>query len=144
MGESRHGPRGTGKSTWAREHLPGATWVNLLGPDSFRLYSARPERLRELVHGQPAKGTFVIDEVQKLPQLLDSVHVLMEEQRGRRFILTGESPACQLRSSSPKSFPARTFRKRLPPPKQSAATLRAPRPVGWMRALKRLLSIASF
>lgn len=85
------GPRGTGKSTWVRQQLADALWVDLLEPDTFRLYSARPERLRELVHGQPARGTVVIDEVQKLPELLDMVHALMEERPGRRFVLTGSS-----------------------------------------------------
>lgn len=85
------GPRGTGKSTWVRESLSGAHWVDLLEPETFRLYSARPERLAELVEAQPARSVFVIDEVQRLPELLGSVHALIEARRGVRFVLTGSS-----------------------------------------------------
>ncbi len=45
------GPRGTGKSTWLRETYPKAVIIDLLQPDVFRSYAARPERLRERVHG---------------------------------------------------------------------------------------------
>jgi len=47
------GPRGTGKSTWLRAACPDALRVDLLAPDVLRLYAARPERLRELVAGNP-------------------------------------------------------------------------------------------
>ncbi len=43
------GPRGTGKTTWLRRVIKNALWVDLLEPDVFRSYTARPERLRELV-----------------------------------------------------------------------------------------------
>ncbi len=65
--------------------------VDLLDPETHRTYAARPERLRELVLGHPQAGTFVIDEVQRAPQLLDVVHRLIEEKRDRRFVLTGSS-----------------------------------------------------
>lgn len=41
------GPRGTGKTLWLLESFPDALWVNLLLPESFRFYTARPERLAE-------------------------------------------------------------------------------------------------
>ena len=85
------GPRGTGKSTWLHAHLQDALFVDLLAPETFRLYAARPERLRELIAGNPAKGTVIIDEVQKLPELLDVVHQLIEQHRSLRFVLTGSS-----------------------------------------------------
>ena len=85
------GPRGTGKSTWCREQFPDAVLIDLLQPDVRRNYLARPERLRELVHQQPDGQTFVIDEVQKSPELLTVVHSLIEEHRGWRFVLTGSS-----------------------------------------------------
>jgi predicted AAA+ superfamily ATPase len=85
------GPRGTGKSTWLREIYPDALWVDLLAPDVHRLYASRPERLRELVAGNPGREVVVVDEVQKAPALLDVVHGLVEERRGVRFILTGSS-----------------------------------------------------
>jgi predicted AAA+ superfamily ATPase len=85
------GPRGTGKSTWVSLAFPEALIINLLEPDTFRRFAARPETLLDLVRGQPAKRTVVVDEVQKIPALLDAVHQLMEEKRGHQFVLTGSS-----------------------------------------------------
>lgn len=85
------GPRGTGKSTWLNANYPNAVRVDLLDPESQRLYQARPERLRELVAGHPAARDIVIDEIQKAPALLDVVQQLVETDRQRRFILTGSS-----------------------------------------------------
>ena len=84
------GPRGTGKSTWLKQQYPNAVLVDLLAPETFRAFSARPERLREVVRGAETK-TIIIDEVQKIPELLDVVHELIEEQSGFQFILTGSS-----------------------------------------------------
>jgi len=44
------GPRGTGKSTWVRTNFPDAVRVDLLAPETYRSYLARPERLREHQH----------------------------------------------------------------------------------------------
>lgn len=93
------GPRGTGKSTWLRNSRPEAIWVDLLAPEAQRLYQARPERLRELIAGQPRIREVVIDEVQKVPSLLDVVHELIERRRDLRFVLTGSS-ARKLRRGS--------------------------------------------
>ena len=84
------GPRGTGKSTWLKRHYPESVVIDLLAPELFRLYSARPERLREVTSGSKVK-TIIIDEVQKVPELLDVVHELIEEGNGFQFILTGSS-----------------------------------------------------
>lgn len=85
------GPRGTGKSTWVHRHLPNSFVVDLLAPDTYRIYSGRPERLRDVLEAQHNIDTVVIDEIQKAPQLLDVVHYLMEEHRSWQFILTGSS-----------------------------------------------------
>ena len=85
------GPRGTGKSTWLRNALPDALWIDLLDPETLRLCQARPERLRELIAGRPEAVDVVIDEVQKAPALLDVVHSLAEGDRRLRFALTGSS-----------------------------------------------------
>ena len=85
------GPRGTGKSTWLKQNLPKAYYIDLLAPDVFRYYSAKPERLKEVVDALPHSRTIIIDEIQKLPELLDVVHMLTEEQKKRRFIMTGSS-----------------------------------------------------
>src|SRR3990172_12551192 len=85
------GPRGTGKSTTIKDLYPDAIYIDLLMPDIYRNCLARPERLREVVHANPEKNVVVLDEIQKVPELLDVVHGLMEEKRGRQFILTGSS-----------------------------------------------------
>jgi predicted AAA+ superfamily ATPase len=85
------GPRGTGKSTWTSAAHPEALVVNLLEPDQFRSYSARPERLRDILHGNPERRTIVVDEIQRVPELLGLIHQLIEEDPARRFILTGSS-----------------------------------------------------
>ena len=86
------GPRGTGKSTWLKATMPDAIWIDLLEADQFRSYSARPERLRERVLAETGKKIVVIDEIQKVPDLLSVVHSLIEKKLKLRFILTGSSP----------------------------------------------------
>ena len=85
------GPRGTGKSTLLLEALPEALHLDLLQPDRYRELSSRPERLRELVGAEPADRPVVIDEIQRIPELLTVVHALIERDRGRLFVLTGSS-----------------------------------------------------
>lgn len=84
------GPRGTGKTLWTRRTYPTALRVDLLEPDVHRELAARPERLRALVLGSRAR-TVVIDEVQKVPELLSVAHALLEERRDRILVLTGSS-----------------------------------------------------
>ena len=85
------GPRGTGKSTWLKETFPDAAALDFLKPATLRTFLARPERLREFVDGHPSVRTFVVDEVQRCPAVLDVVHSLIEEHRGVRFVLTASS-----------------------------------------------------
>lgn len=85
------GPRGTGKTTWLRHQMPGGLFLNLLQPDVFRSLAARPERLGELVRGNPDKTDVIVDEVQRAPELLPVVHDLMESGVNRRFVMTGSS-----------------------------------------------------
>jgi predicted AAA+ superfamily ATPase len=85
------GPRGTGKSWWTRRAFPSALVVDLLDPATERRLVARPEALEALVEGMEKPGPVIIDEIQKLPALLDVVHRLIERKRGWRFILTGSS-----------------------------------------------------
>jgi len=85
------GPRGTGKSTWLGLEHPDALVVDLLASDLERRYAARPERLRELLAAHPEAAVLVVDEIQKVPQLLDMVHMMMEKGPRIRFILTGSS-----------------------------------------------------
>ena len=85
------GPRGTGKSTWLRHAMPDALFVDLLQPDVARELTARPERLRDIIAGSPDAATVVVDEVQRVPELLNLVHALIESKDRRRFVLTGSS-----------------------------------------------------
>lgn len=85
------GPRGTGKSTMTSKHHPNALVIDLrLAEVKFRL-AANPDYLIELVSAQPDGSTIVIDEIQKIPELLSLVHVLIEKKRKWKFILTGSS-----------------------------------------------------
>lgn len=85
------GPRGTGKTTWIRDQFKNALWIDLLLPEAVQFYGAKPERLLDTLRGSPSIKTIVIDEIQKLPELLSLVHLVIEEKRGYQFILTGSS-----------------------------------------------------
>lgn len=94
------GPRGTGKSTLMKEIYKDALWIDLLRPEVLRSYLARPERLYDLIKGNPKKTAIVIDEVQKAPSLLAIAHSLIEEKKGLQFILTGSSSRKLKRSAA--------------------------------------------
>ena len=84
------GPRQTGKSTLLRATYPGATWIDLLKSDEFARYTERPALLREEMTATPDSRLVVVDEVQKVPGLLDEIHWLIEN-RGIVFALCGSS-----------------------------------------------------
>jgi predicted AAA+ superfamily ATPase len=84
------GPRQTGKTTLLRAYYPDAFWIDLLLADEFRRYLHNPEILREQLATRPSVRQVVIDEVQKVPQLLDEAHWL-HEHRNVRFALCGSS-----------------------------------------------------
>jgi predicted AAA+ superfamily ATPase len=83
------GPRKTGKTTLLRQQFKNACWIDLLDYDLFLSLSQRPTSLRQILEAQPSK-TVVIDEVQKIPNLMDEIHWLIEN-RGFQFILCGSS-----------------------------------------------------
>ena len=85
------GPRGTGKSTWLHDQIDSPIWIDLLDPEDYRRYLARPERLRGRIAAEPAKRTVVVDEIQKVPSLLDVVHQVIETEGAPKFVLTGSS-----------------------------------------------------
>jgi len=84
------GPRQTGKTTLLREVYSDAMWIDLLKADEFRRYLQNPELLRGELAARESVRQVVIDEVQKVPPLLDEVHWL-HENRGIRFALCGSS-----------------------------------------------------
>ena len=86
------GPRQTGKSTLLKRRYPEARRIDLLKADEFRRYAVHPELLRQEIEAEePRPGRqVVIDEIQRVPALLDEVHWLIEN-RGLHFALCGSS-----------------------------------------------------
>ena len=86
------GPRQVGKSTLLQSLQPDLT-INLASPTAFRDYATHPERLEwELRAAGPQVQTVFLDEVQRVPELLNLVQVLIDEQPRRfRFLLSGSS-----------------------------------------------------
>lgn len=91
------GPRGTGKSTWARSRLPGATRFDLLDERLYQSLLADPGLFGDRLRTAAAGSWVWVDEIQRLPNLLNEVHRFSEERR-LKFALTGSS-ARQLRRS---------------------------------------------
>jgi predicted AAA+ superfamily ATPase len=85
------GPRGTGKSTWLRTIHPNVAWIELLDSAVYRSFLSYPERLEDYVELHRNKEIIIIDEIQRVPQLLSMVHKLIEKMPDMRFILTGSS-----------------------------------------------------
>ncbi len=84
------GPRGVGKTTWLREVLPDASYFDLLDSSLYLELSQKPGNLEAMVGDLQENSWVVIDEIQKIPGLLDEVHRLMET-KGWRFALCGSS-----------------------------------------------------
>ena len=83
------GPRGTGKTTWLKTNFPKGLYLDLLGFDLYSSLLARPNRLENLI--PPGfKDWIILDEIQKVPALLNEVHRLIEKHR-YKFVLTGSS-----------------------------------------------------
>lgn len=108
------GPRGTGKSLWTQQAYPEALRIDLLDPEVFRSYSSYPERLRQRLEAQPQARTVLIDEVQKLPELLPLVHALIERDKQLQFVLTGSS-ARKLKRSGVDLLAGRAVLRNLAP-----------------------------
>ena len=82
------GPRQTGKSELIKNQLGNVLTYNLLESDTYQELSASPRRLRDSITDKDR--IVVIDEVQKIPALLDEVHLLIESKK-IHFLLTGSS-----------------------------------------------------
>jgi predicted AAA+ superfamily ATPase len=89
------GPRGSGKSTLLEQLFPteSAYWISFLDAETESTYALNPNHLIEVVKALDSKTQFVvIDEVQKIPKILDIVHLLIEKHKAKQiFILTGSS-----------------------------------------------------
>jgi predicted AAA+ superfamily ATPase len=108
------GPRGTGKTWWTRQEFPEALRVDLLDPEMLRAMAAHPERLRARVAAMPGVKQVVIDEVQKLPELLEVAHLMIEEKGQTQFVFTGSS-ARKLRRGGVNLLGGRAAQKSLHP-----------------------------
>ena len=84
------GARQTGKSTLLKERFKGAIYYDLLNPDVRKAFKRNPNSLKEALWNKAAGTLVIIDEIQKVPELLDIVHTLMVE-KGLWFILSGSS-----------------------------------------------------
>ena len=110
------GPRGCGKSTWLKSHFTGESslWIDLLNQRTEFELAQDPERLLDLWKGRkPKTDWIVIDEVQKIPRLLDVVHRGIEEHR-IRFALTGSS-ARKLKRGGANLLAGRAIERQLSP-----------------------------
>jgi predicted AAA+ superfamily ATPase len=84
------GARQTGKSTLLKERFKGAIYYDLLNPDVRKAFKRNPNSLKEALWNKAVGTLVIIDEIQKVPELLDIVHTLMVE-KGLWFILSGSS-----------------------------------------------------
>ncbi len=87
------GPRGTGKSTWLRQHIEGPDTLvfNLLEPQIYELLLLEPQRFYDIITSKENQNKIiVVDEIQRIPALLDIAHDLISKFK-RIFILTGSS-----------------------------------------------------
>ncbi len=104
------GPRGTGKSFLLYERFKnsGALYINLLKPSLVLEYQRDPSRLKRIVENStPSTEWIIIDEVQKVPELLDVVHDLIETT-DKKFALTGSS-ARKLKRGAANLLAGRAF-----------------------------------
>lgn len=84
------GPRGTGKSTWIKKTFKEATYYDLLNTNEVLRLSRKPSTIFDELQSLPEGSVVVIDEIQKVPELLNEVHRLIEDKK-LKFILSGSS-----------------------------------------------------
>ena len=107
------GMRGVGKSTWARQRFPRAPRIDLLDEGAFQSYLRDPTRFGHELR-RVKRGTWVVvDEVQRLPALLNEVHRAIEEL-GLRFALLGSS-ARKLKAAGTNLLAGRAVRREMHP-----------------------------
>ncbi|MDO4511539.1 MAG: AAA family ATPase [Bacteroidales bacterium] len=107
------GPRQTGKSTLLKQLFPDAPYYDLLKSEEYTRYKIHPSLLREECEMLSEGSVVIIDEVQKIPALLDEVHWLIVN-RDIHFILCGSS-ARKLRREGANLLGGRALRKTMHP-----------------------------
>lgn len=108
------GPRGTGKSTWCRSKFPNAYRFDLLLPSEALQFQKSPGNFAKEVLALPKNQWVVVDEIQKVPAILDEVHSLIENNGYSKFVLTGSS-ARKLRKGAVNLLAGRAVRRNLYP-----------------------------
>ncbi len=108
------GPRGTGKSTILKETFPDALYIDLLKNEEFRVYSSYPEKIGEVVAANKDKKVVIVDEIQKVPDILSQIHLMMELYREKLFIMTGSS-ARKLKKEGTNLLGGRAYKKTMHP-----------------------------
>ena len=124
------GPRQTGKSTLLRRTYGEDRWIDLLKADEFRRYVTRPESLREELEAEPPspRQQIVIDEIQKVPTLLDEVHSghrCPQRRRDRELLehrarMRRLEPHDEESLRDPRRHPPRTLASRVPKAPEAA------------------------
>jgi predicted AAA+ superfamily ATPase len=107
------GPRGAGKSTWLREVFPQAHRIDLLSEALYQSYLVDIGAFARELQGLARGSLVVVDEVQRLPALLNEVHRHIED-RGLRFVLCGSS-ARKLKTAGTNLLAGRAVRRHLHP-----------------------------
>lgn len=107
------GPRGSGKTTWVRHALPGATLMDLRDERLFRSLATSPGLFGARLATVPQGGWVVVDEVQRLPDLLHEVHRAIDDRK-LKFALTGSS-ARKLRRAGANLLGGRALRRQMFP-----------------------------
>jgi predicted AAA+ superfamily ATPase len=106
------GPRGTGKTTWVKNNFPSALYLDLLEAEIYNELLVNPQRLEKMI-GSAGAQWIIIDEIQRIPDLLHEVHRLIEAKK-HRFILTGSS-ARKLRAKGVNLLAGRALNLTMPP-----------------------------
>lgn len=107
------GARQTGKSTLLKERFKGKIYYDLLDPELRKFFKRNPNALKEALKDKPSGTLVIIDEIQKVPELLDIVHSLMVDN-GLWFILSGSS-ARKLKKSGANTLGGRAIPETLYP-----------------------------
>jgi predicted AAA+ superfamily ATPase len=107
------GPRGSGKSTWLRATFPEAHVINLLAEETYQRLLANPGLFANELRALTSNRWVIVDEVQRLPNLLNEVHRFIEEKR-LRFVLCGSS-ARKLKRADVNLLAGRALRRAMHP-----------------------------
>jgi predicted AAA+ superfamily ATPase len=107
------GPRGCGKTTWLRSAFAGAHWIDLLAEDIYQRLLANPGAFADELRPLQTGSWVVVDEIQRLPGLLNEVHRFIEEKR-LRFVLCGSS-ARKLKKAGVNLLAGRALRRFMHP-----------------------------